>query len=175
MAEEEEVVVEQAIDEFVRTPAEREKKEGKRARYVFGTAQAKLPVGRTDPNYHYHWANDEPGRVELFLASAYEFVAKGEVTLAPGVVPRDSDPGDRVSAVVGRQGDGTPLRAYLMKKPMDLYLEDQAEGQKVPDMIEEAIRKGKVSSDLDDGKFYVPRGSPIKMSTELRRPKPKQP
>jgi hypothetical protein len=164
---------EAAIDKFARTEAERPDPQATRSRYAFGTAQAKLPVGRTDPNFHYHWANDEPGRIELFIASGYEYVQKGEVTLLPGVTPRNGDLGSQVSAVVGRNGDGTPLRAYLMKKRMDWYLEDQEKGQERPNQIDAAIRAGRVSSDVDDGHFYVPRNAPIKMGTELRRPKPK--
>src|SRR5262245_50584478 len=83
--------------------SEMERPRQSRERYVFGTAQAKLPVGNTDPNWHYHWANDVPGRIELFLASAYVFVQPNEVTfLSPGVTPRSSEVGDRVSAIVGR-------------------------------------------------------------------------
>lgn len=179
MAEEEVVdVVENlgaldGVGPIPRTEADRPDPVATRERYSFGNAQAKLPVGRTDPNFHYHWANDTPGRVELFTAAGYTFVEKNEVTLTPSVTPRSSDLGDKVSAVVGRNEDGTPLRAYLMKKRRDWFLEDQSKGQERPDMIERMIRSGKVSSDADDGSFYVPKNTPIKMGTEFRRPKPK--
>lgn len=139
-----------------------------RERFQFGSAQAKLPVAGTSPNFHYHWANDYPGRIQLFEAAGYMFVKKGEVTLLPGVTPRDNELGDRVSAIVGRNDDGSPLKAYLMKKAMHLYLEDQKRGQERPDAIDAAIKSGRITDDTRGGSFYVPKGSPIKMSRSKR-------
>jgi len=150
------------LDELV--PMERE-------RFNFGTAQAKLPVGGTDPNYHYHWANDTPGRIQLFQAAGYLFVRKGEITLQPGVTPRDGDLGDQVSAIVGRNEDGTPLRAFLMKKLLVHYMADQRKGQERPDAIDAAIRAGKTTQDTNNRAFYIPTDAPIRMRAEVGRPK----
>lgn len=142
-----------------------------RERYNFGTAQAKLPVSGTDPNYHYHWANDVPGRVQLFQAAGYSFVGRGEVELTPSVTPRNENLGDQVSAIVGRNEDGTPLKAFLMKKPMDQYLADQRKGQERPDAIDAAIRQGKTTQDTNSPAFYIPKGAPIRMRSEVGKPK----
>lgn len=144
-----------------------QQQEAPRKRFHFGVPQAKLqPACELDPAFHYHWINDIPGRVEMALASGYQFVVKTEITLTPGVVPRDSDPGSHVSAIVGSQEGGDPLRAYLMKIPLELYEESQGIIQQRIDRVDEAIRQGKTSGQ-EDKNFYVPKGSPIRMGTKL--------
>lgn len=139
-----------------------------RQRFHFGKAQAKLTVFNMDPNYRYYWFNDEGGRIEMAMAAMYQFVRKNEVTLTPGVVSRDSELGDRVSVIVGRDNDGTPLRAFLMKRPMKYFDEDQALSQAEIDRQESAIKKGKTTGQEDE-KFYIPKGSPIRMTSKLER------
>jgi hypothetical protein len=99
----------------------------------------------------------------MAMASGYEFVTKGEVTLIPGVVPKDSDPGSRVSAIVGSLEDNIPLRAYLMRTPMEFWKENQKRLQDRVDASEAAIKRGKTSGQ-EDRNFYTPKGAPIKLS-----------
>ena len=154
------------IQAVIRTEVERKVEEAPRERFHFGVPQSKLGVMNPDKNYHYHWINDTPGRIDMAQAGGYQFVPKGEVTLLPGVVSKDSDLGDRVSAVVGRNEDGTPLRAYLMKIRLEWYEESQALLQAKSDATDKAIRAGRTSGQ-EDGNFYIPKGQPIKMSNNL--------
>lgn len=137
-----------------------------RERYHFGLPQGKLQVWNQDPEYHYHWINDTPGRVEMALASGYEFVSKGSITLLPGVTPKDSDPGERVSTVVGSLENSAALRAYLMRTPLALYEENQRKLQERSDAMDTAIRSGRTTGQ-EGGNFYVPSGTPIRMANKL--------
>jgi hypothetical protein len=95
------------------------------------------------PGYHVHWINDYPGRVEQAQDGGYEFVDRSEVKMNDrGPTPTDSDLGTRVSMVVGRNEDGTALRAYAMKIKQEWYDEDQAAIQAHNDKIEKSIRRG---------------------------------
>ena len=133
--------------------------------YHFGAPTSRLSVMKTDPAFHYHWINDYPGRVEYAQAGGYVFVEKGEVTLQPGVTPVDSEVGSKVSAVVGRNEDGTPLRAYLMKIPLERYEAGQRALQRQSDEWDKSIRRGRAGGGEDEN-FYTPKGTSISMTRD---------
>lgn len=150
-------------EQIPRTVQARE--EAPRQRFHFGMPQSKLAVYQKDPNYHYHWINDLSGRLELAEASGYQFVSRNDVQLQPSVTPRNSDLGDKVSQIVGRGEDGHPLRAYLMRIPLDMYQESQAFALQQANAIDDSIRKGKTTGQ-EDSHFYQP-GEKISVKSKL--------
>ena len=128
-----------------------------RRRNAFNGTEGKLTVMGELPGYHLHIINDSPGRINLAQENGYEFVLKGEIKgTGHNVVSRNTDVGDKVRFLVGKAEDGGPLYGYLMKQKMEFYLEDQAEGQKRPDAIDAAIKKGKAHDQKTEG-FYIPK------------------
>jgi len=96
------------------------------------------------PGYHVHWINDYPGRLEQAQEGGYEFVTRTEVRLNDkGPTPTDTDLGTRVSMVVGRNEDGSPLRAYAMKIKNEWFDEDQKALAAHNDQIDRSIRAGR--------------------------------
>lgn len=144
-----------------RSDADRAKKSVPRRRFIAGMRSAKLgvPEELLDPNYHYHWINDDPpGRLAEFQYDGYQFVTAKEISLISDVTPANSDSGDKVSRIVSRaDGPNEAVRAYLMKIDMETYEERQAQIQEPCDIIEEAILKGRASGQ-EDRNFYTPRG-----------------
>lgn len=136
-----------------------------RNRSAFNGTDGKLKVNKPNlPGYHLHILNDYPGRIDEAVSKGYEFVSPGEVGgTSVNVVDHNTDIGDKVRFLVGRNEQGGPLYAYLMKIRQEWYDEDQAELQKRNDLIDTSIRKGQLSTGGTDG-FYVPRGG-ITMKT----------
>lgn len=145
--------------------AESDRRPRLRERADFGAAQQKLQVLNQDSQYHYHWINDYPGRVQYSIARGYDFVSPRDIELVPGVVPLNADLGDRVSMVVGSTEAGQPLVAYLMRIPMEFYNEDQSDIQADIDRREAGIRKGKTTGQETDS-FYTPRNEKIKLERD---------
>lgn len=121
----------------------------RRERTPFSASRKRLEVRYVEKDFekqwHGHWFNDQDGRIERAQDAGYEFVKPDEVR---GVGDREVNSGNtdlnsKVSRVVGRGEGGNPIRAYLMKLPLDLYNQDKAEKQKVNDLVDNAIRAGK--------------------------------
>ncbi len=96
-----------------------------------------------DPDYSYRWVNDYGTRIQDAMNGGYEFVSAekaGQIGVRD-VVPTNTDLGTGVSMVVER---GTGRRAFLMRIPMDLYLEDQKMKQSEVDKVDQAIKRGAV-------------------------------
>jgi hypothetical protein len=62
--------------------------------------------------------------------------------------------GDRVNKVVGTGENGRPIRAYLMKKPKEFYMEDQAAKEELIAAKEAGMFRRK---DIGSGDQYTPR------------------
>lgn len=139
---------------------QQEKQKERVKRVPLGVPRAKLDVPKI-PGYHTHWLNDEPGRLEAATAGGYEFVHEKELQGEAG----NTDLGEKVSRIVGRNEDGSPLRAFLMKLKEEWYREDQRAKQKPVDEVDMAIRQGTLNEKPDD-KRYVPREG-ISMSSKL--------
>ncbi|MDE2106636.1 MAG: hypothetical protein KGL39_55990 [Patescibacteria group bacterium] len=79
-------------------------------------------------NYVYRWITDTGARIRIATKNDdYDPVLASEI--------RDFDPadinaegGETVRQLVGRDGEGKPVYAHLMKKPREFWDEDQAEG-----------------------------------------------
>ena len=117
-----------------------------RTRIPMSVPRAKLTTPEI-PGYHCHWVNDYPGRVMQANQAGYEFMSQEEALitvndLAGSALGQGTDLGTRVSLCVGKNEDGSPLRAYLMKIRMEWYKEDLLAGQQQVDRIHEGMRQG---------------------------------
>jgi hypothetical protein len=138
-------MVEKKAENTVKTERQRQK------RRPFGVPVSKLSVNGLIEGYHLRWINDEPGRISNAQDSGYSFVE-------PSEVGRESREDNKVKELVGVQRDEkTPMFAYLMKIPMEFYLEDRALMNEQLDEIDNAIRGGKIDRQVGDGR-YVPEG-----------------
>lgn len=134
-----------------------DRSDGNRKRGGFAGTSQKLSVSKSIPGFHLHIFNDDGARIEEAISVGWEFVTPDEVgKTTPHVVSRNTDLGDKVRFLVGKQEGGGPLYAYLMKIKEEWWQEDQGLIQARNDLIDEAIRTGK---DPKDGKmpegFYV--------------------
>ena len=130
-----------------------------RKRNVFNGTEGKLTIGHQIEGYHLHIFNDSPGRIQQALDAGYEFVTPDEVGgTKENVVSRNTDLGDKVRFLVGRNEEGSALYAYLMKIKQEWYEEDQGTLEQKNSLVDEAIRAGRNAKDGSAGEgFYVPR------------------
>jgi len=83
----------------------------------------KLTVHGKDPSFHYYWCkdnNEEGQEIFNFLRAGYVFVRADEVKIGQDAVYKTESVGSII-----RQPAGFGEWLYLMKQPMDFYLEDQ--------------------------------------------------
>lgn len=119
-------------------------------RRPFGVPVSRLSIFKEIDGYHLRWINDEPGRLALAQESGYTFVE-------PSEVGRASNDDNMVKELVGTQRDNSPMFAYLMKIPMEYYLEDRNLMDNKLDKIDDSIRRGNYERQSGDGR-YVPDG-----------------
>lgn len=150
----------QAGEQSPRTSAERASTRTPRKRKGFGSRQAKLWVDpdSLDPNYHYYWFRDEPGRIEQALDVGYEFVTPDQIRTATGVEIRDTSLGKQVSVVAGTYENGSACHQILMRIPQELYQEYYEEEQEYNDRVDNAIKNGVVANADKPENFYVADG-----------------
>ncbi len=90
--------------------------------------------------FRYRVINDKQGgRLQDLTDSNYDnwsFVTKQEMQETskrnrgdPYDARKDTDPGEKVSRIVGTHQDGTSMRGYLCKKPIDWFEEDIQKAQ----------------------------------------------
>lgn len=91
------------------------------------------------PGYTRRWFNDSGNRLAEAEELGYEHVTETGL--------KTSSPGSRVSRLVGTQANGEPLHAFLMETPDELYAEGAAEKEAVARQVDEAITRGKATSD----------------------------
>jgi len=120
----------------------------RKKRVPLGAPRRKMSANNIPKNKVARWVNDWPGRVNNAIQGGYRLVMGDETTIGDETVDLNTDMGMAVSMVVGKNDDGTPLRAYLMVIDKDLYEQDQDEKQKEVDKIDNAIRKGKLDNQL---------------------------
>ncbi len=130
-----------------------------------GGQQLKLSVRGEVPGHHLYWENDEDGKIEQLLFDGFDFVAPGEVQRASDLVV-DMDLANRVSRYVGRQQDGSPLRAYLMKCPNEIWEARQVAAQHQVNEWDEQIRQGRMKP--QDSRQYVPKGYESSLETNSK-------
>lgn len=121
-----------------------------------GGLQLKLSVRGEIEGHHLYWANDDAGEIEQLLYEGFDFVAPEEIGRAAELVA-DMDVGHRVSRYVGRLPDGSPMRAYLLKCPNELWEARASRGQRQAEEWDNQIRNGRMKPQKGDGQ-YVPSG-----------------
>ena len=124
-------------------------KPARNKRIPFGVPQTKLGVEVLIDGFHLHWVNDEGSRLFQAEQGGYQFVEPKEVGIT-------NERENRVVVLVGTKSDGTPLHAYLMKIPMEYFLEDQQHLQGHLDQIDRAIRTGKFEEKPGESR-YIPK------------------
>lgn len=130
-----------------------------------GGARLKLQVHGEIKGMHLYWCNDEDSAVEQLLADGFAFVAPKEVQMESFIV-QDQDVANRVSKYVGSKKDGSPLRAFLLKCPEDLWEDIQAAGQQQADAWDSAILAGTVGG-VDSR--YKPKGHETRLNRHNER------
>lgn len=129
----------------------------RKRRNVFNGTEGKLAVRGTIPGYHMHVFTDTGTRVQEALDNGYEFVRPSEIEgVSENVVSRNGDLGDRVRFLVNPRAEGSEQFGYLMKIRQEWFEEDQAALQSKNNMIDQAVRKGKITG--ENPSFYVPNG-----------------
>lgn len=131
-----------------------------------GGPALKLAVVGEIPGYHMYWENDEDGKIEDLIYQGFDFVARDEVRRGSDLVA-DMDLSDRISRYVGRREDGSPLRAYLMKCPNQLWDERQERQQRQVNDWDEQIRNGRMKAKADEGQ-YQPKGYESRLQTNSK-------
>lgn len=100
------------------------------------------------PGFKTRWCNDDGDRIMRMQVLGYEFVKRTEVAINQKLTPLNQDMGEYIAVYVGKNSDGGPMRAYLMKIPEDLFNKRQARQQRKDDQIEDAIRRGGIGNAL---------------------------
>lgn len=117
-------------------------REERRRKGKTGKLNQKLAVdpAAMDPAYRYRWANDDELRIQNLEANDWDIVdARDPLKERDG----RSGLGSAMSKVVGRNEDGSPKKAYLMRKRRDWYDADKAEKMAELDEQEKAIKQAK--------------------------------
>lgn len=110
------------------------------------------------PGFSLRFVNDIEGRIENFLALGWDYVMQNE----QGIEQESTDPGKKVSRVVGSLPSGEPMRAYLLKIPEEWYKDDQKKEQGERAKVDEAIRRGLVGVKPGDKRYAPKEGISIK-------------
>jgi len=131
----------------------------------FGGPRLKLAVAGTIPGYHLYFENDDEGAIEQLLYEGFEFVTPDEVQMASHIVA-DADTANRVSRYVGKKADGSPMRAFLLKCPDEIWAEREADRNAQADEWDSAIRNGQIQP--DSGR-YMPKGVSINLNTQFKK------
>jgi hypothetical protein len=128
----------------------------RKKRNVFNGTEAKISVQQQIEGYHLHVFTDTGGRIQAAMDNGYEFVTPDEVGgVSENVVSRNGDLGERIRYLVNPRAEGTEQYGYLMKIRQEWYEEDQAELQAKNNLIDAAVRKGKITG--ENPSFYTPR------------------
>ena len=119
----------------------------RKVRKPFGAFRQKLALP-VRPQYHRHWFNDVPGRVDEAIAGGWTHVTDSE--------------GKPIRRVVGTGRDKGALYAYAMELPLIFWEEDQAAKLERAKSAVAAIKASPFraqqgsSQKADQGKFYSP-------------------
>ena len=145
-------------------------------------AQFKLDIfdpEQLDPNYIYRWITDDGSRIrQVTKADDYDFVNASEIRDFNPQDESDSEGGERIRMLGGKDRHGNAQYQYLLKKRKDFWEEDNAAGQDFREaqlegrVYEAAVgthaeEKGAVT---DADKFYVPPEATLGSAGRRRGP-----
>jgi hypothetical protein len=127
--------------------------EARRNRIRFAGPRKRLQIDESllDPEYEYHWFNDDNGEVAQAERAEYVFVTKDEIKDPEAIGDKEVHGGNTdlnsfVSRVVGRNRAGGEMRAFLMKLRKEVYDADQEwREQEVNAQVDAALLAGKPS------------------------------
>jgi hypothetical protein len=107
--------------------------------------------------FAYRWINDAAGRIdELTTRDDWDIIRD------PAIKDDSNSDGAQVRQLVGSKVDGSPLYAYLCRKPIEFHKQDRAKKQARTNDLEKQIMRGVVkapgSLSTDDGTAYIPEG-----------------
>jgi hypothetical protein len=122
----------------------------------FGGPQLKLAVNGSVAGHHLFWVNDDEGSLETHLYQGFSFVEPGEVGMASLGIVADNDLSNRLSRYVGKRADGSPMRAYLLKCPDDIWELREASRHAQADAWEADILRGHKTPGMGR---YTPKGT----------------
>jgi len=91
-----------------------------------------------DPNFHYAWINDQTDLLHRAKRASYEHVTVAE--MPQWGTASDVDSADPASSIVSMKVNENTT-AYLMKLPMEYYLQDRAEMHTLVDAREADMKK----------------------------------
>lgn len=132
--------------------AEEVQKRRRRREGMGAERNLKLAIPDKDPNYEYRWVNNRPGRV-------HQLTKNDDWDVAPEM----NGPG--LGTVGERTVDKTTgEQAILLRKPKELYDEDQREKEKLLKARDETMRRGALPDPAGadgDKSTYVPGGRNI--------------
>lgn len=120
------------------------------------------------PGFHLHWFNDDGDRIMRMLVMGFTMVKRTDVAINEKVAPLNQDLGENIAVYVGKKTDGTPMRAFLMKIPEEMYAKRYARAQEHNDKIEEAIRFGSIGPALSQGGYAGTDQGQVKIKYEPR-------
>lgn len=145
-----EVLAVQEPDDII---ARLERKREKRKRENVGVTGTRLALNKDLldlDRFVYRWFNDTPGRLKWKTGDdVWVFV-----TNDGGVKEDNADLGSVVSQIVGRNADGSALRAYLCAKPRKFWDEDQRQKHAELDAQLAELRRGNNRS--GESHDYIP-------------------
>ncbi len=119
-----------------------------------------VPEERKDPNWDYRWVNDSDMRIHNMMERDWDF-AESELDVN---ATTDKGMGTRVERTVNeRSMKGQPQKGFLMKKPKEIYDEDQANKEAKRRKLEQSMEKGKAQSaeGLQGPNAYVVPGTKL--------------
>lgn len=133
---------------------------GRSRRIPLGVAELKLevPEAANDPDHVYRWINDKPGRLQRAIAGGWEYVEDHAMQIGTGSTTRNSEQDSRISQIVGKNENGFPLYAYLMRIKREWYDEDQSVKQAAIDEVQKTIERGQFERQADDMRYIPDEG-----------------
>ena len=129
--------ISEALPEKFKEAAKRRAADRKMRKNLEGLPEQKL-LAPAKQGFSRRWVNDEGNRLADLQRKGYSFVSKGEIS------PEDifsTDPGDKISQVVGTSKSGDAMRAYLMEMPDEWYHEDANEREQARQLTESQIKQ----------------------------------
>ena len=130
------------------TKKEDSNKKVKRERVPMHTNRQRLTANlkkSIEDQYKLRWFNDVNDRIQRATDGGYDFVYEHEMSGRVGdkeVHGDNSDLSNKVSKMVGLGKGVDPVRAYLMKIPLEFYEEDKAARAARHDEVDRALAAG---------------------------------
>jgi hypothetical protein len=124
-------------------------------RIPMSTARRRLEVPER-PGWHRHWFKED--NVPAAIAAYYEHVKRGAVELnqqgmgSAIATDGNTDLGTNVSLIADKTESGTPVRAYLMEIPEELFTADQHQLESRNSQIMQAIFGDEAMTATQEGK-----------------------